>query len=295
LAGDRAFWKIFLAETRSDAAADPALEEALAKLLSVSRTAWPALDLDDDDFVRWVAARVPHDEAASNALARLHAGDLFLACACTRAEPKALAAFEARYLARVPTYLAKMRLPETFVEEVRQALAEKLLVSSGGAPPRIAEYSGRGPLESWVRIAAIRAAISLARRRKPQETLSDDAVHDALPRGTDPELEILRRRSRTDFTEAFRAAFAALSPRSRNLLRLRYLDGAGVGELAVVYGVHRTTLARWLADAEQEALEETRGRLRERLHLTPTECDSLIRLARSRLEETLSGLLRSVA
>src|SRR5262245_21733275 len=263
----------------------------LAALSAAGRSAWPEVVLSPEELARSLAARKePIPEAA---LAGPHAADIYLACACERGEPKALALFEARFLARVPMFVARLSLPGVLVEEVRQGLALRLLVASEGALPRIAEYAGRGTLESWVRIAAIRFGLNVLRLRKSYQPLdSEGGEARALEAGSDPEMQILKQRHQADFTASLREAFAALSPRARNLLRLRYLDGAGMAELGTVYGVHRMTIARWLQTAELEVLEGTRVRLRERLRLNAAECDSLIRMAQSQLEITLSGLLR---
>jgi hypothetical protein len=40
-----------------------------------------------------------------------------------------------------------------------------LLVGSDGEPPRIGEYAGRGALQGWLRISAVRVALRLSRKR----------------------------------------------------------------------------------------------------------------------------------
>jgi RNA polymerase sigma-70 factor (ECF subfamily) len=174
---------------------------------------------------------------------------------------------------------------------VRQLLGERLLAGPAGSAGRIEEYAGRGTLDAWVRIAAIRIALNLIR--------GEDRHRDALlrladesPVSPDPELELLKHRYRADFEEAFRKALAALSPRERSVLRLRFLDGLAVGEIATIFGVHRSTVTRWLASAEEAVSGETRRALRERIRVRPSECDRLLDLLKSRLEVTLHTLLR---
>ncbi len=60
---------------------DPALEAALASLLSVGRAAWPQLVIPEDAFARFLARQLPADLISPTALASLLAADLYLVCA----------------------------------------------------------------------------------------------------------------------------------------------------------------------------------------------------------------------
>jgi RNA polymerase sigma-70 factor (ECF subfamily) len=109
----------------------------------------------------------------------------------------------------------------------------------------------------------------------------------------DPELDFIKARFRPQFKQAFRAAMAQLPSRERAVLRLHYAEHVGVGQIAVTYRVHRATVSRWLHDAQRAVLEETRRRLAETLKIGQAEFDQLVGLVQSRLELTLSSLLRS--
>src|SRR5262249_36728140 len=147
--------------------------------------------------------------------------DLYLACACKEGHPAALVAFDRVHLARVPEYLARMHAAPDFCDDVRQILSEKLLVASRDAAPRIAEYSGRGSLAAWLRIAAVRTALNLrAQRREEPEESGYSFEHIFAAARASTEVEYLRKRYAHEFTLALRAAFAALSPDQRLVLRL---------------------------------------------------------------------------
>ena len=62
--------------------------------------------------------------------------------------------------------------------------------------------------------------------------------------------------------------------------------------IGTMYAVHRTTVMRWLASAEEALLAATRANLTARLGLSSAECDSLIALVRSRLDLTFDSVLR---
>ena len=273
---------------------DPlALEARLAGIVAQARARWPGVTLADADFVSHLAARLPADVEPDEALAAIHASDVYLACACALGAPGAVQAFHDQVLARLPLLLAAMRLDRPALDEARQMLADHLLVARNGAPPRIAEYTGRGPLEGWLRIVGIRTVLNARRGAgKGAETLGDSqAEAQLLPGGGDPELEVIKTLHKEDFASAFRAALDELTPRERTLLGMHFLEGVPTLRLAPMYRVHRTTVARWIETAQQSLLDGTRRQLVARLQLSAEECESLIALLRSRLDVTLRTIL----
>jgi RNA polymerase sigma-70 factor (ECF subfamily) len=280
----------FAAASAAPVTALEALEEALSKALEEGQRAWPGLDLEPTLFVQHLAKRVRSGTDPLAALGKLQVPDLYLACACTHGLRAALEVFTSRFLLRTAAFVSRLRLSADGIDEVRQALSEKLLVPEADQAPRIAEYAGTGSLEGWVRIAALRTALNRQRGEGRREKAGSRALALSAPT-PDPELELLKHRHRADFEEAFRLALASLPPRDRGLIRMHYLDGLSVPEISRLHGVHRATGARWLASAQAAVLEETRRLLRQRLGLSPTECDSLLGLVQSRLEVTLHSLL----
>jgi RNA polymerase sigma-70 factor, ECF subfamily len=268
---------------RPTAAPSPELEGALARAASAGRQAWPALAVGDEAFAAYLGARVGADDPVEG-LADCHAADLWLACACAQGNPAALEAFAGTHLSRLASYLSKSRA-EALADDVRQILLARFFVADGG-PPKILEYSGRGPLGAWVRVAAVRTALSLQRApRRTDEPLAE------LVGPMDPELDGLKLRLRGAFEEALAFACAKLSDRDHTLLRLHYAERVPVEGLARVYKVHRVSVSRWLADARAQLLEGTRARLRTHLALTDSEFVSVTRLVQSQLDVSLGQLL----
>src|SRR5437660_1544495 len=74
-----------------------------------------------------------------------------------------------RSRSRRPSRQASSDRDPAFADEALQVVREHLLVAKDGAPGRIAEYRGEGPLEGWLRVAAVRAALRLQRQRKPEQ------------------------------------------------------------------------------------------------------------------------------
>jgi RNA polymerase sigma-70 factor (ECF subfamily) len=259
-------------------------KEALANLLTTAAAAWPDIALPAAAFARHLAARCDDAAPLVATMTKLHVGDLFLAAACAARLPSALTAFTAHHLSCVGLHLSRLRPSEAFVADVQQVVAERLLV---GATPKIADYSGRGPLGAWVRIIALRTALDLSRRRAEQPP----PLQLVPPPLGDPELDYLRQRYREHFRQAFSAAVTSLPGETRNLLRLHFVESISLEALAPLFRVHRMTLHRRVKDARRRILAEAQRLLREQLHLRESECESLLRLLHSDLDLTLSSLL----
>jgi RNA polymerase sigma-70 factor (ECF subfamily) len=239
--------------------------------------------LDGALFAHWVAPLV--GEATP-----LHGADLWLACACAQGVPSAIASFERVFLAQVPRFIARVDSSPELADEVRQRLRERLLVGRAGAPPRIASYSGRGPLSGWLRVAAVRLALDQRERASDLAPITDELAA-AVSASDEPEVAIVRRRHGAEFQAAVEQAVASLTAQERTLMRLYVSDGKTVDELALAYQVNRGTVSRRLAAARRRILAETYRLLGERLRLSPSELNSLMRAVRSELHLSLSRLL----
>jgi RNA polymerase sigma-70 factor (ECF subfamily) len=252
---------------------------SVAEMVAAARAARPDLALDEVAFRRFLRARPGRLEPG----ARAHAGDLALAFACTRGDAAALRALENDHLARMAEILPARYRAEA--SEVAQTLRDRLLVQS-----KIQDFTGRGDLRSWLRVAAVRVALNLERRRRREVALPEDhALEDRA--AIDLELAHLKRRYRREFKEAFTAALAVLEPRARNLLRQHYLDGLTMDAVARLYRVHRITVVRWMNDARTSLAKETRRELRARLRVDKHELESILRLIESQIDVTFRAFL----
>src|SRR6185295_8871681 len=111
---------------------------------------------------------------------------------------------------------------------------------------RIFDYSGAGALGAWVRIAAVRTALSLRRKREPLP-LDDDAgpPDPAVPL----DVGLVRRRYARALRSAVQAAVEALPGEDRELLRQHFIEGMTVDRLGAMKGVHGSTISRRIARA----------------------------------------------
>jgi RNA polymerase sigma-70 factor (ECF subfamily) len=267
------------------------MDAALRRAWKDGRAAWPTIELDEASFGEHVRSKLSPGAGAED-VARLDAPGLYLACACMHGLPAALAELDRHVLARVPEFLARIQGSSALPDEIRQILRERLLVGTGGEAPRIATYSGDGPLAAWVRVVAVRTALNLL--EKMDERLGHDSR--ALERGettTTPEQEVARAHQGAMFREVLEQAVSALPAEQRAALRLHFVEGLTGEEIGERLGISRATVVRWLSTAKSFLLRETKRLVQGRLRLSPDEAESFIASARSRLDLSLSVLLAS--
>lgn len=280
-----------MGSTSADAPRSDVLDALLAEIVRGARAAWPTVTLAPEAFVRHLSERLPAGVPADEALRQLHTTDLYLACACAEGDAHALAAFESHVLAVIDRALAPLPLDADAVAEVKQVLRHNLLVGNGRRR-EILDFLGRGDLRGWVRVMAVRVALSMLRRARRSETADDALLDGAVGAQEDPELSYLKRKYGTEFKSAVTEALRGLSARERTLLRQQVIDKLSIDEIGTLYRVHRATAARWLTRARQTVQTATRAALMQRLALEPAELDSILRLINSRLEVSLAAFFR---
>jgi RNA polymerase sigma-70 factor (ECF subfamily) len=264
---------------------------ALDQVVRAGRRAWPDLDLPADAFARYVLERMPDAAAAPSLLESVHASDLYVAFGCARGDERAIAAFERHFMARVPDFLAARRERGANAEEVQQAVRARVLVAGDRERPRIADYTGRGPLLAWLRVTTARVALNL-RAARPRETSLPSEVAGG---GADPEMTYLKQHYRRDFETAFEATLAGLAPRDATLLKLHFVSGMSAMAIAKSMRVSERTVHRWLAEARQRILDETHRRLADGLRLSESQIPALAELLRSQADVSVARILSARA
>ena len=205
---------------------------------------------------------------------------------------RAIAAFEAAYSTDLAAVIRRVS-GSVDVEEVMQNLRESLFVGKGGAPSKVRDYSGSGPLRAWLRVMSTRAALN-AVTRGPKERLArgdDELIADAAGGVESAEVAYFRVHYEAEVKTAFPQALAALSQRERLLLCQHYVDRLALDEMAGVHAVHVATIKRQLASAREALTGHLRALLLQRLRLSPSELQSVLVLVQSRLHVTMRRLL----
>jgi RNA polymerase sigma-70 factor len=267
------------------------LQALLDAKFSSARAAWPEIALEPNRFGAYLGERVLPTEDACDGLAKLREQDMYLACATLTRVPGALDAFERTVMSRVGSFIARIDSSASFADEVTQAMRVKLMVPPERADsPKLAQYSGRGALDSWVCAVATRLALDLVRARRSD---ANERELNVIAASHDPELEALRAEHRDAFRLALQDALGQLEPRRRTLLRLYYLEHVTFQELGRMYQVHETTAMRWVEQAKTTILTQVHAILRRRLNLSESEFSDLGQLLQSQLDLSLGRLLSS--
>lgn len=265
---------------------DDELSARAREAIAACARAWPDVRIEPHAVREHLRGAGPIDDR--------HLADLCLAWACLAGDPGAQRALDRMIRAEAQRAASELRQPAWLADEIQQELGQRLLVAGPGEVPRLATYAGQAALGRWLGVAAMRTALNLLRGARPEAPLDDgEEVADAI---LPPELAVVRDRYRAEVEQAIRAAFGALdSARDRNLLRLYYLERIGLDQLGQMYGVHGSTVSRWLTALRASVLDDVRARLGERLGLAGNygDVDSLIRAVQSEIDLTLSRLLRS--
>jgi RNA polymerase sigma-70 factor (ECF subfamily) len=233
-------------------------------------------------------------ERTSGNPSELFTSDLFLACACAQQDPVAIQLFEREFIRDVHAKLSQLGGSSAFAEDVGQVLMQTLFIPDANGRLKISAYSGAGPLKTWVYAVAMRKAMRMKRKAQREESAPSDELFQAIAIWGDLELELIHARHREQFRAAVSEAVRMLSSRDRNVLRMHHLAGMTLDRVAAIYGVHRATVARWLARSRARILDQTRQSLTTHLKLNESELESFLRVIRSQLDASLVRLLKRV-
>jgi RNA polymerase sigma-70 factor, ECF subfamily len=240
--------------------------DKVERIIAAGRTAYPDVAIDLG-LLRSRIQEVGIDAAAA------HAGDLVLASACVAGNVRAMAHFEDRYIARIPSMICGLRPPRHVVGEIQQRVRERLLCTTGQRCAKLSEYAARGSLLGFVRIVAMREALMERRRVKRERQANEEPnpmVHENVA------LAIFHSRHDAVVQQALEGAVAALDARERDALRLSYFEQLSIDQIGEVYRVHRATAARWVTRARSRVRELTHSMMQMRLRLDDSETQTLL-------------------
>jgi len=266
--------------------------QQLERAVEDARSAWPGIDYPG--FIAILGHRFGAQNKPFSVWAeRLQPADLYLALAAADGIPEAAEAFERDYRIVLKRVAQKVSGPRHHEDDLAQIVLEKVLVGTEKRGPRLAEYAGQGHLRNWLRVTALRICLDTVKvgAQHKREDAVDDLSATAI--ADDFELEFLKKAHRAQFKEAFARAVGSLDPAQRALLRMSYLRGLSIDDLAALYHTHRATAARRVGRAREALLTGTRTELAGLLQVEPTEIDSIMRLINSQLEVSMERLLRT--
>ena len=267
------------------------LDAAWLEIIASAQRTYPTFTVPRAAFVAYLCDRLPVDTPQLSALRRMHTADLYLACACTRGDVHAFAAFDDHCLRQLDGVLRKIGLDAEATADVKQDLRGRLLVGDT-KQAEILNFTGRGDLRGWVRTIAVRQALRRRSRARREVSIEDDELLRQIAAPGNHALDPAKERYRQAFRRAFATALRALPDREQTVLRQYYVDGLTIDELAGLYRMHRSTAARLLTRARCLVREATWARMRAQLDVQTDDLDSILRMIESQLEISLRALRR---
>lgn len=272
-------------------AAQGDLEQALSQLLSAAQTRWPAVRIAAGDFIAFLARRLSPELPAERPLSELRASDLYLLLGWRLGDAAATQAFAEQHLSRARALLAARQTSPAVIDDVLQIVCQRAAAPESGEG-RASLYSGTGDLSAWLCICAVRELQRQRRKLGREVPLGDDLLANRGATQASGELLYLRPLYQREFKESFEEAIHQLTSRDRNLLRYYVLDQLTIDQLGVMFRVHRVTAFRMVTRARQRLIDRTRALLMQRIHVTPEELDSVLRVLRSDMQLSLRRVLQ---
>jgi RNA polymerase sigma-70 factor, ECF subfamily len=270
------------------------LSLTLEKLTDAAEAAWPMFQVDRKAFQQCLLSCIDRKGTeAVDALLKIHATDLYLACGCALGLDAARCQFAEKYLSRIDSYLKRFQDSAIRPDDVRREVEDTLLFGRKDSRARIGQYSGRGPLENFVATAARNAALTLLRAQKHGASDEFNALASQLVSPPEGSESFVAARYEAVVRDALRDALVRLDRRQRTIVRLHLVQGVSQTQIARMLKVNQSTVSRSLDQAVQEIYRQIRSRLRELEGMNESEMQSIIRDVRSRIDLSLSRILRS--
>jgi RNA polymerase sigma-70 factor, ECF subfamily len=270
----------------------PRLKADLSAAWTRGRERFAEIPLDDETFARQLA-RAMKRRGDGTALSALAAEDLYLAYACFVGAPGAVRALIEQQ-GPVIRRAIERTVPKPNAAEVEQELLADLLVGTPARPPEIGAYAGRAPLARWVAVIAQRAGLRWLRVERAQTTVAVQAGLEPRLAGDTPiEDALCRERYLDEFERSLKEALGRAPEQDRALLRLHMVDNLTVEKIARMRGISQPTASRWLAKAREGVLADLKSMLKARLKMDTVDVDHLADLLASRLDLSISRLLRT--
>ncbi len=173
----------------------------------------------------------------------IHQADLALAQACVAGDPDAWQDFLSRYAARLQGAALALVKDKILARELTDTLFADLFSKAKGAASKLAAYTGRGSLESWLKVLLFQANIDRYRSER-RFTTFDESVRQfagSSPRLFDPAIP-----RDVNFERSLRAAIQQLGADERFILASHFFDNQNLAGIARMLHVHESTVSRRL-------------------------------------------------
>ena len=258
----------------------PGLDAIIANAYSEGYLRFGDLGLDLNAFadrihsiIRKYLGPSPTKSAVITFVRGLHGGDLYLATACARhglggdaAERKdfpegeasvAWKVFENTYKTYIHSLARFFHRSGFIADDLADSILADLFLPERSGASRIASYSGRSSLSTWLRVVVCNRAVNAlrsnnhaAQARELQREIPDQ------PSLTTVESTLRARRYGPALEDAFAAACRTLTPRQRLILLWRYEQGLQLGQIGRLLGIHQSNVTRQLERMQSHLRKE---------------------------------------
>jgi RNA polymerase sigma-70 factor (ECF subfamily) len=223
---------------------------------------------------------------------QLHAEDLFLSFACLRRDPVAMLELERALVRRIPQFVAKLGLSPSMIDEIKQEVLVKLLMSEDDAPPRLAQYKGSGSLDSWVCAVSIHAALARHRQAAREQVDLCNDLEQVLWEA-DESLSLASRQLAGLVNQALGDVLVSLSRGERVLLRMHYVEHLTLRQIGRIYAVNATTVMRRIDAITERIKKDVTTVLNERIPMFSTDLESVGRVLEAQVTVSIARILAS--
>lgn len=168
-------------------------------------------------------------------LSSSYLGDLVLARSCAAGNAIAWQRFVDRYKNKLNAFALSL----THDTGTACELADSLYSLLYAAPQKLQSYSGRGPLESWLRVVLAQQHVNEIRRQRRLVPLHEEEAASAPEHGCANDV----------LSRAVDLAFCSIDADCAFLLSAYFLDGRTLAEIGRILGVHESSVSRRLDKA----------------------------------------------
>ena len=221
----------------------------------------------------------------------LHFKDLALAQACSRGSTAAWERFMQRYRERLYATALVLARDEAAACELADSISGDLFgcgtATSEISCSKLASYSGRGSLDSWLKAVLTHAYVD--RYRSDRRVVSLDRHLDSLKSFCASEAA---EKASEDprLNDAIKEAFLQCHPEKRFLLAAYFFDNRTLAEIAVILGVHESTVSRRMNRTLRELRKSISRALRKR-GMTSRQIEELLQSDVRNVSLDVRGLL----
>jgi RNA polymerase sigma-70 factor len=261
------------------------LEATLQRKYAAGHASHAAVEISPLEFAAAVGARL---SKRAFVVGDLFAADLYLTLGALKGDRAALRTLEEVHFAPLTRTIARGRTTQDRASDAMAQMRESLLV---GAAPKLAQYTGQVALDSWLRVVAERALLTLLRKKNIELTSTDEALAAQAAGDISPELAALKSQHRELFQAALQASLLALSAEDKQLLLWMVRDKQTIDHIAEQLGVHRATAARMCNRVRAALAGSVREHVNRSLQISASSLDSLCAHMSPDLNLTLSQIL----